>query len=601
MTILKFRAAALVMSCAALLSACGGGGGDAGTPPWGGGNNGGGGETPATTVSQLRMTLSNAVVANGDMSNVVATVTTLNANSQAISGATIDYRVEDQSANSEDGGAFILSAASTSNESGQGTATVNLGSDKANRVITVIASSGGQTISKTITLRGTVISATPELLVDPGTSKTIDFAVTDSNNAPIRNALIVVEGSGLGTRSGVTDSSGVYAYTYTVPNSPGNTLVFNVSAGGVSKQFSVSVKAPAQVLPPPDLSNGLTPALQANPNVVAVNADGLSTNRLQVVAAFEDLAGRPIPNMRVVFKLEGTTAATVGGAFSSGPISGTPVQTSGADGKVQTFYIPGTRSSPNNAISVRACYGSTDAEAQACASSATSGLLSQPITIADEAVSVTIGTDGLLINELETLSYAQRFIIKVVNSAGQPKAGLTVSAQINTVDYAKGQYEWDPLDSEWKLDPDEGFGAFGLCSKEDLDDDDRLDIGEDVDHDGRLEPIRADVSLIAPNGWVTNAEGVVVIKMSYPKNVASWMRVNIVATSLVGGSEGRASRQQFLNPLKTDIDNEASPAFESSPYGIVTGSVTVDAGGRTLPDGTFVPAGTVLTRCQNPD
>lgn len=598
MNILKYRATALVLSCAALLNACGGGGGG-GDPLYGGGN-GGGGETPTATVSQLRMTLSNTVVANGDMPNVVATVTTLNSNSQAVSGASIDYRVEDQSAAADDGGAFILSAVGTSNETGQGTATVNLGSDKSNRVITITALAGGKSISKTITLRGTAIAAALDTLVDPLTSKTIEFAVTDSNGSPIRDTPILIEASGLGSRSATTDNSGTYSYTYTVPNSPGNTLVFNVSAAGVTKQYGVEIKAPAQVLPAPDLTNGLTSALQANPNVVAVNSTGSTANKLQVVATFEDTSGRPIPNMRVIFKLEGTNASAVGGAFSGGPITGTSVQTSDADGKVQTFYIPGTRSSPNNAISIRACYGASDAQAQACTSSSTSGLLSQPITIADEAVSVTIGTDGLLINEEATLSYAQQFVIKVVNSAGQPKAGLTVSAQINTVNYVKGFFEWDEDESEWVINSNKNLGAAQVCNKEDLDDDDRLDLGEDLDHDTRLEPIRADVSLTAPNGWVTNAEGVVLVKMSYPKNVASWMKVNIVATSLVGGSEGRASRQQYLRALKDDLEEEAPPAFEYSPYGSVVVPVTIPSGGRLMPDGVTVPAGS-LAPCNNPD
>lgn len=587
MNVMKYGAMALALSCAALLSACGGGGGDPGTPL-----NGGNNPNPTTaTVTQLRMTLDTSTVNNGAMSNVTATVTTLNANSQAVSGATVAYSIQDQSASSTDVSAFIQTATTTTGDNGSSTAEVNLGSDKSNRVVTITATSGGRSISRTINVRGSVISASAETQVDAGASKTIVFTVQDSNNNGIADTPIVIEAaaSGLGTRSVKTDSNGSYSYTYTVPNSPGNTIVFNVSAAGTSKQYGVAIKAPSTVLPAPDLSNGVTPALQVNPNVIAVNTLGSSANRQQVVATFENSSGQPIANMRVIFKLAGANAAAVGGEFSSGAITGTSVQYSDGDGKVQTFYVPGTRSSPNNAISIVACYGVDDAAAQACDPART---LTKAITIADEAVSVTIGTDGLLSPEDATLSYAQRFVIKVVNSAGQPKAGLTVSAQINTVNFMKGQFS--RTGSEWARTS----GAVVVCSKEDLDDDDRIDVGEDLDHDGRLEPIRADVSLTAVDGWVTNADGVVLVKMSYPKNVAGWMNVNIQASSLVGGSEGRASRQQQLAVLVDDVKAEGDPAFRFSPYGTVITNQTLGAN-TTAPDGTILPSGTVLTPCQN--
>lgn len=594
---MKSRLIALSMGLLMALAGCGGGGSDAGCSVYAPGCEDP--ETPAAEVAQLRMSLSVTNVSNGAIADVVATVTALTSTNKAVPGVDVVYSVDDGSAASDDSGAFIESSGGVTGENGQTTATVDLGSDKSNRVITVTATAGGRTVSKTINVQGSVISATPNTLVDPATSETIAFTVTDSNGAPIVATPIVVEAIGLGVRSGQTDINGAFSYTYNVPNSPGNSFAFTVSAAGVTKQYPISIKSAAQVLPAPVLTGGLTQALQVNPNVVAVNSEGSETNRMQVVASFEDSAGRPIPNMRVSFRLTGVNAAAVGGKFSNGPITGTPALASDADGKVQTFYIPATRSSPNNAISITACYGTTDAEAQNCtANAAMSGApMAKPITIADEAVSVSIGTDGLLINEVESLSYAQRFVIKVVNSAGQPKAGLTVSGQINTVNYYKGYYV---RGSENWFKP---VGGNFMCAKEDRDDDDRLDstpVNEDLDHDTRLEPIRADVSLTAPNGWVTNADGLVLVKMSYPKNVATWMTINLQASSLVGGSEGRASRQQLLNALVEDVKAEGLPAFAESPYGTVTTDITLGAN-RTMADGTVLTSGTVLTPCLNPD
>lgn len=586
---IKLKSWLLAALVSLTVTGCGGGGG--------GSVFDGGTDTPGTeTVSQLRMTLSSANVSNGSLDDVTATVTALNSSNQAVEGVDVEYSVEDASPLADESGAYIGDVNAITDTNGRSTAVVSLGEDKSNRVITVRAvAAGGASISKTITVRGSKIVEAGNTLVDPGDSESIVFTVQDSNGLGQPGVEIAVQANGLGTQNGTTDSSGTYTYTYTVPNSPGSTLLFTATAAGVSKQFDVAVSQPAQTLPAPDVSGGVSSSLQVNPNVVAVNTAGSSANKMQVVASFESTASLPIKNMRVSFRLDGNTATAVGGSFSNGPITGTPVAYSDADGKVQVFYIPGTNSSPNNAISIKACYGETDAEALNCSGSS----MSKAITIADEAVSVTIGTDGLLIDETATLSYAQKFVIKVVNSAGQPKAGLTVSAQINTVNYYKGFYA--RIADKWTSDQTRRI----QCAKEDLDDDDQLDLlpaNEDLDFDGTLEPVRADVSLAAEgNNWVTNADGVVIIKMSYPKNVATWMNVRLQATALVGGSEGRASRQQILSAPIDAINDEASPAFQLSPYGVVIADQTLSTD-RLMPNGTTtLTSGTTLTPCRNPD
>lgn len=579
------------MLLAATLASCGGGGGDSGDSLYGDGTTA---APPSASVSQLRMTLTASNVTNGSLADVVATVTALDGASRAVSGADIEYSVEDSSTVAENAGAYVGLNTPTTDAQGKSTATVALGTDKSNRVITVVATAaGGVTVRKDITIRGSKIDASGQTLVDPGDQETITFTVQDSNGQGQSEIPISVQSSGLGTQSGATDGSGVFTYTYTVPNSPGGTLVFTISAAGVTRDFEVSISQPAEVLPAPVLTGGVTASLQVNPNVVAVNTEGSEANKMQVVASFESTARLPIANMRVSFRLDGETASAVGGKFSNGPITGTPVAYTGTDGKVQVFYIPGTSSSPNDQITVKACYGATDDEAEDC----TGASLIERFTIANEAVSVSIGTDGLLLDEDASLSYAQRFVIKVVNSAGQPKSGLTVSAKINTVNYFKGFYY--PVSGGWSNE-DTTF----RCAKEDLDDDDRLDTSptnEDLDFDKKLEPVRADVSLVATNGWVTNADGIVIVKMSYPKNVATWMTVNLQATALVGGSEGRASRQQILYALQKDLEAETRPPFRDSPYGVEINSVELTED-RLMPNEvTTIPSGTTLTPCRNPD
>lgn len=577
----KFKWMAIGLIVMSSLSGCGGGGDSAGCDKYKGCDT----ATTEATVSELRMALSSTSISNVTTTPVTATVTAVGSNGQVIPGVTVSYSVTGN-------GLLTLESASTDTR-GRNVAEVDLGDDKSNRSIVITATAGGKSVTKYLAVVGSKIEVTSAPTpVDPATSSAVEFAVLDASGNPQANLEINVSATGgLPSVSGFTDSDGLFTYNYTVPNSPGSSLVFTARAAGVVKQQGVSIKAPAQVVPDADLT-GVSPSLQANPNVVAINTSGSTTNKIQMIANFEDVSGVPIQNVRVKFRLSSSGDTSVAGQFSNGGsvTTGTPIVLSGTDGKAQVFYIPGDRSSANNAVIIQACYGANDAEANACTRT-----LSQPITIADEAVSVTIGTDGLLVDETTALRYAQYYVVQVANSAGQPKSNVEVSAQISTIDYRKGSYS-RPVD-KWVFTSGSPF----VCAKEDLDDDDRLDTSpavEDIDHDNQLEPKRADVTLTAVNGFRTNADGIVLFKMAYPKDKASWVSVNITATALVGGSEGRANRMQVLAVPATAINAEADPAFRFSPYGVVTSTVTLTAD-RTTPDGTVQTNGTSLTPCRN--
>lgn len=577
----RFARSVAGLLLAVSLASCGGGGGDAGCNTY----EGCSGNPIEATVSELRMALSQTSVSNVTTTPVTVTVTAVGSNGQVIPGVTVSYSVT--------GNGLLTLDSSSTDSSGRNVAEIDLGDDKSNRSIVVTATAGGKSVFKYLAVVGSkidVISApTP---VDPVTSSVVEFAVRDASDNPQPGVEINVSATGgLPTVSGFTDSDGLFPYPYTAPNSPGSSLVFTASAAGVVKQQGVTIKAPAQVVLDADLT-GVSPSLQANPNVVAVNTAGSTANKIQLIANFEDVEGVPIQNVRVKFRLSQSGDTSVGGQFSNGSdvIAGTPIVLSGTDGKAQVFYIPGTRSSSNNAVIIQACYGANDAEANAC-----TRILPQSITIADEAVSVTIGTDGLLVDEVANLRYAQYYVVQVANSAGQPKPNVEVSAQISTIDYRKGLYT--RIDDKWEF----ASGSPFTCAKEDLDDDDRLDtapVVEDIDHDNQLEPKRADVILTAVNGFRTNADGIVLFKMAYPKDKASWVSVNIIATALVGGSEGRANRSQVLAVPSSAINAEGDPPFRFSPYGVVTSTVTLSADRTTL-DGTVQPSGTMLTPCRN--
>ncbi len=566
----------------ATMASCGGGGGDAGCNRYEGCDGTDPGVAP---VSAITMNLSSTTLSNVSAVPVTATVTVVGASGKTLEGVEVEF-VVDQNA--------VYSRADTATDtSGRNSAVIDVGDNKSNRVITVTATAGGKIASKQITVTGSKIDATATpALIDPVQAGKVAFAVTDAAGQPQAGVDIEVTGSnGLPTQSGKTDDQGFFEYAFTAPNLTGGTILqITAAAAGVTKSQSVQIKQPLQVTPDADLT-GASPSLQVNRTFVPVNTGGSTTNKIQVVSTFKTTAGVPIPNVRVVYKIAGFTQ--VGGTFSNSDgnavTAGTPVALSGSDGRSTVFYIPGETGSPNNGVQIVACYGANDAAAQACNVSRT---MTQNVTVSNQPVSVTIGTDGLIINQAADLSYAQDYVVKVTNAAGQPISGVFISGVVTTVNYRKGRF--DRVSSVWVPN------NVAECAKEDLNDNDNIDAGEDIDKDDVLEPVRA-VASFGPQSTgsdTTNELGNAKFRLSYPKNKAYWNTIRIDVTAVVSDSEGRATRTQLLNYLIDDAKSEGLPAFYESDYGVVTDTVTLSAN-RTTPNGTVQTAGTELLPCAN--
>lgn len=570
---------ALAMS----LASCGGGGGDSGDSLYGDGN------TPTdpgvATVSAITMNLSTTTLSNVSAIPVLSTVTVVGAGGKTLEGVEVEFVVNQN--------ALYTRSDTETDASGRNTAVIDVGDDKSNREITVTATAGGKSVSKKITVTGSKIDATATpALIDALADGKVAFAVTDAAGQPQAGVDIEVTGSnGLPTRSGKTDDQGFFEYPYTAPNLAGG-LSFQITATavGVTKTQSVQIKTPLQTTPDADLT-GASPSLQVNRTFVRVNNAGSSTNKIQVVSTFKTTAGVPIPNVRVTYKIAGFTQ--VGGSFSNSDgnsvTTGTPVTLSGADGRSTVFYIPGETGSPNNQVIITACYGENDADAQVCDSART---MTQNVTVSDDPVSVTIGTDRLIIDQAADLSYAQDFVVKVTDAVGGPVSGVLVSGLITTVNYRKGIFGrvngfWTPAN-------------VAECAKEDVNDNDNIDAGEDLDNDEVLEPVRAVASFGAasPGSDTTNELGNAKFRLSYPKNKAYWNTVKIDVTAVVSDSEGRATRTQVLSYSIDDAKDEATPAFFESDYGVITNTVTLTAD-RVTPNGTLQTSGTELLPCAN--
>lgn len=543
--IFRFVAAA----CVVLVASCGGGGGDPGECPLCG---------SGSEVADLLITLDQQSVTNSGNDTIIATITAVDSNRVALSNVNVTVGV--------DANAVATVDSSATSSDGTVTATVGVGSDKSNRTVTLRATSGSVSRSTTFQVTGTKVTSTYATTVSPGSAgNTIRYLVTDINNSPMVGQSISVSAAGLATVEGVTSNAGYFDYVYEAPAATGS-LVVTATVAGVSDTATVQVQATGGV----DAAQGpvSSASLSASPNTVSTNVAGSQANQAQIRALFVKADNSAIQNVRVRFDLDGD-ANKVGGTFTSG----SDLLYSSANGTVTTSYVPGTRSSPTDGVTVRACWDYTDFDAGTCPHEAKTTL-----TVTSEAISVTLGTNELIIEGDAGLTYIKQFVAMVVDSAGNALSGVTITPVVDLTDYAKGQ--WGVGLGGWTLDLD-GDGQIDdtehwACANEDIDRDGILDSGEDLDSDGILEPRKADVSVRMVGSKTTDASGMAILQIEYPKNVASWVLFQVTITgSGVSGTEGRASYTSWL-PIPADSVNDAkvTPAFAVSPYG-TTPSCTV--------------------------
>jgi hypothetical protein len=208
-----------------------------------------------------------------------------------------------------------------------------------------------------------------------------------------------------------------------------------------------------------------------------------------------------------------------------------------------------------------------------------------------QTVALTVAMQGSYVvlslgNKLESdvIYYFQPASVSVLDATGQPAINQRVTLRVTPKPYvadngpfayAKGHYVWTTT-----LDGKRWVQTVNAnCVNEDRNQNFQLDGGEDRNGNGILDPRHA-TSIIpaAANSNITyNSDGTVTmltdssgrvdVKLRYPKEYGSWATVMITANTQVAGTEATASRSLDLPVLLDDIQSEASPAFQNSPFG----------------------------------
>lgn len=542
---MKLVKAFWILATAALLNACGGSGG-AGDSPF----NPGGGGSGGAQVSDVVLTVSSTLLANTGSEVSTVTATALDAARNAVAAVPITV--------SADSDAVLLISSSETDSTGKVTGTLSIGSSRANRVITVTATAGGVSRSILVQVYGAKIEATlSPALLDPGEAGTVRYRAVDQAGNPMTGQQVQVVASGMtpGAATGLTDGNGEYVFNYTAPATAGDYTI-SATVAGATDVKTVQVQAAGSF--PNVTATIASGSVRVNPSVVAVNLPNSQTNRAEVRALFVGPDNLPIPNVRVRFDLAGD-ALNVGGTFTVG--NAPEILYSNAEGVVTTAYVPGTRSSPTDGVTIRACYGISDTDPNFlnCTTFAT-----QTLTVSSEPLSVTIGTNGLV--TMGELTYTKRFNVVVVDAAGNVVPDVTLVASVDLPRYYKGYYTAAGRWNQVLTGPAEG------CPNEDTNRNGVLEATEDVNGDRILWPRKADVSIRLLSNK-TDERGSAILEVTYNQDHGSWLDALItVAASGIAGTEGRAS--YLLTPVPIDAASAAnttsSPAYIVSPYGTGT-------------------------------
>ncbi len=562
-----------------MLSACGGGGGNAGTSPFDPDSGPSGSETPV--AADLSLVLSSSSVDNSGSQTVLATVTAVDAARNTLKDIPVTMTV--------DNNATLSPSGTVTTANGTLTGSVSIGADRSNRLVTVTATSGALQRTATFRVIGAKVEATlvPAVVNPSSTGNKIQYRLTDVNSNAMAGQAITVSAPNVADVAGTTDANGSYEYVYTAPATAGNWDV-TASAGGVTSVSTVLVQPVGGGAIPAATGTIRSASVSANPSVVSVNTADTS-NRSEIRALFVGADNAPIVNVRARFSLPDPNG--IGGTLTTG----SNVVYSDANGVATSAYVPGSRSSPTNGVVVRVCYDNADFAVGACPNQR-----DVTLTVISEALGVTIGTDNTISEGTSGLTYVKRFVVLVVDASGQAKAGVQLTPSLDLVEYVKGYYDGP---SNWNRsapsvdNPVPVAGTIGFtgstCPNEDLNRNGILETGEDLNGNGKLEPRKPDATIRFVGSNVTDASGTAVLQIEYPKNVATWVRYEIlVSASGVSGTEGRDTWTGILAADAGSFKAEIAPAFVESPYGVssqLPAGMLVNPSGGTVADGCYNP------------
>jgi len=203
------------------------------------------------------------------------------------------------------------------------------------------------------------------------------------------------------------------------------------------------------------------------------------------------------------------------------------------------------------------------------------------LTVAGQALFVRLGTDNFVIPlPAPDPDLQKKWSAIVTDAAGNAVVGTQVRFTLIPKRYYKGVFIFVTLDNQWEQSAN-GLvaGAPKLCNSEDNGagnlanaNNGILDAGEDDianlgNKNGRLDP--GNVASVNATG-TTDANGIAIATLTYPKSYAFWVDVQLQARAGVVGNDPPTVATFALVGLASDYTNKTvPPPGVISPFGTV--------------------------------
>lgn len=293
-----------------------------------------------------------------------------------------------------------------------------------------------------------------------------------------------------------------------------------------------------------------TPAridVQASPSTVPPNQTS------EITAVVRDANNNLVKNVTVEFALSDLTTGTLSA----------PTAVTNSQGLARVNYSSTSQTSATEGVTVTARVRNTNIADRAL------------LTVGGRAVSIFLGTGSEILIKDES-TYQMTYTVVVSDSAGNPVPDAQFRLTLAPTRYFEGFFDDlrpqngcpnedvnlnDILDETYI----DGGGSGGLPG---CNDPSRLST-EDRNCSGRLEPGRV---AVLPATITLDSDGAGQFLVTYPKDVGSFVEVEITGTATVAGSETTVKRRFLLPIAEDDVDN--LPGV--SPYGVDGNCATAD-------------------------
>src|SRR6266850_910449 len=224
----------------------------------------------STTGTRVQVIPSSPQMPSSGATTVDLTAIALDAGGQALAGVTITLST------GTDPSAFIsnISGGGVSDANGTVTAKLNLGFNRANRLITVSASAQGATANANVDVTGTAITVSGSSSLAFGAQTTLTFSLKDSAGVALPGFAMTIAsaaGNGISPATGTTNSAGQVAALVTA--NVGGSDTITATAAGASKTQSLTVSGAGFAFTTPAPSVDI-PLNTATPVVVHWTASG---------------------------------------------------------------------------------------------------------------------------------------------------------------------------------------------------------------------------------------------------------------------------------------------------------------------------------------